>query len=56
MKKNTDTNSQDLVKIRLDKWLWAARFYRTRTLAKQAIESGRVHYGGSPFAKVQRPL
>lgn len=34
-------------KIRLDKWLWAARFYRTRTLAKQAIESGRVHYGGS---------
>ena len=34
-------------KIRLDKWLWAARFYRTRTLAKEAIEAGRVHYGGS---------
>ena len=34
-------------KIRLDKWLWAARFYRTRTLAKQAIEGGKVHFAGS---------
>jgi ribosome-associated heat shock protein Hsp15 len=33
--------------MRIDKWLWAARFYRTRTLAKEAIESGRVHYAGS---------
>ena len=37
----------DAVRMRLDKWLWAARFYRTRTLAKEAIESGRVHYAGS---------
>lgn len=37
----------DTVRMRLDKWLWAARFYRTRTLAKEAIESGRVHYAGS---------
>jgi ribosome-associated heat shock protein Hsp15 len=28
--------------VRLDKWLWAARFYKTRELAQQAIESGRV--------------
>jgi ribosome-associated heat shock protein Hsp15 len=28
--------------LRLDKWLWAARFFRTRGLAQQAIESGRV--------------
>lgn len=47
MKNNTDNSNQALLKIRLDKWLWAARFFRTRTLAKQAIESGRVHYGGS---------
>jgi ribosome-associated heat shock protein Hsp15 len=47
MKNNTDDKNQAVTKIRLDKWLWAARFYRTRTLAKQAIESGRVHYAGS---------
>ncbi|KGK40995.1 hypothetical protein LH51_18080 [Nitrincola sp. A-D6] len=33
-------------KIRLDKWLWAARFYKTRALAKQMIEGGKVHYDG----------
>jgi ribosome-associated heat shock protein Hsp15 len=33
-------------KIRLDKWLWAARFYKTRALAKTAIESGKVHCRG----------
>ncbi|MCA6063229.1 ribosome-associated heat shock protein Hsp15 [Thalassolituus marinus] len=33
-------------KIRLDKWLWAARFFKTRALAKAAIEGGKVHYDG----------
>ena len=32
--------------VRLDKWLWAARFFKTRALAKQAIESGKVRYKG----------
>lgn len=33
-------------KVRLDKWLWAARFFKTRALAKAAIEGGKVHYDG----------
>ena len=34
-------------KVRLDKWLWAARLFKTRSLAKQAIEGGKVHYDGA---------
>ncbi|WP_415902300.1 ribosome-associated heat shock protein Hsp15 [Neptuniibacter sp. QD29_5] len=34
------------VKVRLDKWLWAARFYKTRAVAKQMIDGGKVHYNG----------
>ncbi len=33
-------------KVRLDKWLWAARFFKTRARAKQAIDGGKVHIGG----------
>lgn len=32
--------------VRLDKWLWAARFYKTRSIAKEMIEGGKVHYNG----------
>ncbi|SBV36412.1 Heat shock protein 15 homolog [uncultured Stenotrophomonas sp.] len=32
--------------VRLDVWLWAARFFRTRSLAKQAVETGKVEVGG----------
>ena len=37
----------DTEKLRLDKWLWAARFFKTRSLAKQAIEGGKVQLDGN---------
>jgi ribosome-associated heat shock protein Hsp15 len=36
----------DTLKVRLDKWLWAARFFKTRALAATAIETGKVEVNG----------
>lgn len=41
--------------VRLDLWLWAARFFRTRSLAKQAIETGKVEVDGQR-AKASRSV
>jgi len=41
--------------VRLDQWLWAARFFRTRALARQAVETGKVDAAGQR-AKPARPV
>jgi ribosome-associated heat shock protein Hsp15 len=41
--------------VRLDKWLWAARFFKTRGLASEAVAGGKVHLNGSR-AKPARPV
>jgi ribosome-associated heat shock protein Hsp15 len=39
-------SSDDGQKVRLDKWLWAARFYKTRSIAADAVETGKVEVNG----------
>lgn len=43
--------------VRLDKWLWAARFYKTRAIAREMVEGGKVHYNGqrSKPSKIVEP-
>ncbi|MGD0520083.1 MAG: RNA-binding S4 domain-containing protein [Terracidiphilus sp.] len=37
-----------MASVRIDKWLWAARFFKTRALAQKACDLGRIHSGGIP--------
>ncbi|WP_025342185.1 ribosome-associated heat shock protein Hsp15 [Mannheimia varigena] len=53
--KNKHEKEANSNEVRLDKWLWAARFYKTRTIAKAMIEGGKVHYNGQR-AKVSKAV
>jgi len=43
---NEKIKSQENLSARLDKWLWSARFYKTRAIAKQMIDGGKVFHNG----------
>lgn len=53
--KNARFNAQTDDSVRIDKWLWAARFFKTRSIAKSAIEGGKVHLDGEKV-KVSREI
>ena len=46
MASKSEKTKTDNSSTRLDKWLWAARFYKTRAIAKQMIDGGKVFYNG----------
>lgn len=48
-------NDQEDGRVRLDKWLWAARFFKTRALAAEAVEGGKVQLNGDR-PKRARPI
>ena len=41
-------------KVRLDRWLWAARFFKTRSLAAAAIDGGKVHVNATRVKRSQQ--
>jgi len=42
--------------IRIDKWLWQARFFKTRALAAKTVSSGKLRLNASPISKPARPV
>ncbi len=53
-KKNSNTNTQ-LDKLRIDKWLWTARFFKTRQLASTAIKGGKIKFLSGTTSKRAKP-
>ncbi len=47
-------NPAETTKVRLDKWLWAARFYKTRALAVEGIDGGKVRVNGDRVKRAKQ--
>jgi len=47
-------SSDEISRVRLDKWLWAARFFKTRALAAAAIETGKVEVNGERVKRAKQ--
>lgn len=45
--KNKEPPASGAAAVRIDKWLWAARFYKTRSIARQMVDGGKVDYNGA---------
>lgn len=43
-------------RLRIDKWLWQARFFKSRSLAAAAVEEGRVRVNGQPISRPGRDI
>lgn len=55
MSSKAEASSEAAATVRIDVWLWAARFFRSRSLSRQAIDKGRVHLNGAT-CKPSRPV